>query len=388
MPINRLSCGQSVGQSSRLTSSTISSSAKCKTETNQLLNNNRNDVIMKTTTNLTRTRSLRLPSRSRDHNYLMSGQLINNSNDTNNKKSSSLTRHTSIRTSSDSSSSQQSTIEMSVNNVTTRSRKTLSHAIAIKDALIPKFVKNTFTKSNKNLGPIHAFDDNHIDKYQKRNSPEDYKDMRREGSMISNSFNDNYFKANNEMRASLNECPASPMSNSSRDSGIIGYNGNNNKMAQNYLNHLRKLTEEHERLQIEYSRVRLQLIETTATIATNKGLNISQEIPQNVENELQKERSLAKSYKSEVIRLQEELKRLQRKYWDNIIYRKVFNNSNNNIMSANGSDVDLNLSNSQSKTFLFYYYYYLYYRILENRSFIAYFAIFLQYNKNMCINKK
>jgi len=294
----------------------------------------------------------------------MSGQLINNSNDTNNKKSSSLTRHTSIRTSSDSSSSQQSTLEMSVNvnnNVTTRSRKTLSHAIAIKDALIPRFVKNTFSKSNKNLGPIHAFDDNHI-----RGSPEDYKDLRREGSMISNSFNDNYFKASNEMRASLNECPASPMSNSSRDSGIIGYNINNNKMAQNYLNHLRKLTEEHERLRIEYSRVRLQLIETTATIPTNKPLNSSQETSQNIENELQKERSLAKSYKSEVIRLQEELKRLQRKYWDNIINRKVLNNSNNNIMSANGSDVDLNLSNSQSKTF-FFYYYYLYYRIFENR---------------------
>jgi hypothetical protein len=209
--------------------------------------------------------------------------------------------------------------------------------------------------------------------------------------MISSSFNDNYFKANYEMRASLNECPASPMSNSSRDSGIIGYNVNN-KMAQNYLNHLRKLTEEHERLQIEYSRVRLQLIETTATVTGNKGLNSSQELPQNIESELQKERSLAKSYKSEVIRLQEEFKRLQRKYWDNIINKKVLNSSNNNIMSANGSDVDLNLSNSQSKTFLFFYYYHYLYYCVENLLKIVhslYVSLFLlQYTKNMCINKE
>lgn len=336
MPINRSNVGQNSGQNqsngSRLTSATISSSAKCKSDANQCtVSAINNDFIMKRTTNLTRTRSLRLPSRTKDHNYLMSGQLIHNNND--HKKS--FVNSSSVRTSSESSSSQQSTLELTFNsiqtnnNVTQRSRKSNSNSSAIKEALIPKFVRNSFGKLNKSLRPSNAMDDSYVDKYANRETREVY---RRQESMLSSSFNESYLKSN--------DCPSSPVSNSSRDSGIIGFNGNNS--SQNYLNLLRKLTEEHERLQIEYSRVRQQLIETNAMLPNKPSIHdCPQDMPQNIVKQLENERSLSKSYKSEVIRLQEDLKRLQRKYWDNIINGKVLNNSNNN---NNTSDAELNSS--------------------------------------------
>ena len=323
MPINRQSFGQK--PSSRLTSSTISSSAKNRPEANEW--NASNEPIMSRTTNLTRTRSLRLPQRSRDQ-YLMSGHLMQNNTTEENRlsiKGSYVSRQSNGRLLSENWNPRETPLELllntnkNANNVTIRPNKTSNHSFGFKDALIPKFVRNSFGKFNKN-----SSEDICVDKYRMRAS---------EGSP-----------------SLTNDCPSSPMSNSSRDSGPLSLNGHNSghNLAQNYLNHLKKLSEEHEKLQMEYSRLRLQLIETTATLPNKLVAIESSESEPNIGLELKKEKSLSDSYKTEIIRLQDELKRMQRKYWENVLNQKGLNRSHTNGSEA---DVHSNSSNSQSKPF-------------------------------------
>ncbi|CAG2114398.1 unnamed protein product, partial [Medioppia subpectinata] len=328
MPINRPFGAPN--PSSRLTASTISSSAKTRSDgIESHTNHTSNESIMKRTTNLTRTRSLRLPSRCRDQ-YLMSGHLMQSNTTEDNHlspKNTYQSRLSSGRHVTDMSASMQSSHELSLN----ANKKWKNQSFGLKEALIPKFVRNSFGKSNKSNG----LDDKYEDKYRKRVSAEQR----------------DHFEVNGGPRSPATphtlHSPSSPMSNSSRDSGIIGINcGNCDK---NNLKHFRKLSEEHERLQMEYSRVRLQLIETTATLP-NKLVSIDsqQQVSDNdTQLELKKEKSLANNYKTEIIRLQEELKRLQRKYWENIISQKSVNRSQTNGCKA-AADSLSNSSNSQN----------------------------------------
>ncbi|GBN87241.1 hypothetical protein AVEN_146760-1, partial [Araneus ventricosus] len=101
------------------------------------------------------------------------------------------------------------------------------------------------------------------------------------------------------------------------------------------VSHLRRLTEEHEKLQVEHARLRMQLLENVpvsnlrrdqqhlsqsdshlASIPENSP-DGSASLPENDQSQAQE--AVIQNYRSEVLRLQEENRKLQRKYWEQVL---------------------------------------------------------------------
>ncbi|XP_054719107.1 sperm-associated antigen 5-like [Uloborus diversus] len=102
--------------------------------------------------------------------------------------------------------------------------------------------------------------------------------------------------------------------------------------------HLKRLTEEHEKLQVEYARLRMQLIENSSfhpvsQLRRDQHLSHSDShlssIPENSpdgdcvlskeQTLFQAQETLVQNLRTEIFRLQEENKKLQRKYWEQIL---------------------------------------------------------------------
>ncbi|GIY34920.1 uncharacterized protein CEXT_285961 [Caerostris extrusa] len=104
--------------------------------------------------------------------------------------------------------------------------------------------------------------------------------------------------------------------------------------------HLRRLTEEHERLQVEHARLRMQLLENVpllpvsnlrkdqqhlsqsdshlASIPENSPEG-SSSLPNSDLSQIQAQETVIQNYRCEIIRLQEENRKLQRKYWEQVL---------------------------------------------------------------------
>ncbi|GFU02969.1 uncharacterized protein NPIL_451891 [Nephila pilipes] len=125
------------------------------------------------------------------------------------------------------------------------------------------------------------------------------------------------------------------------------------------VSHLRRLTEEHEKLQVEHARLRIQLLENVpflpvsnlrrdhqhlsqsdshlASIPENspEGSSLAESDPSNS----QIQESVIQNYRSEVLRLQEENRKLQRKYWEQVLNSELVDDEPTN--GASQQIVDL-----------------------------------------------
>ncbi|XP_015907430.1 early endosome antigen 1 [Parasteatoda tepidariorum] len=119
------------------------------------------------------------------------------------------------------------------------------------------------------------------------------------------------------------------------------------------VSHLKRLTEEHEKLQVEYARQRIQLLENVSVQPVSNlrrdQQHLSQSdshlasIPENsadAENGHQSQtetlEAAVQNFKSEVIRLQEDNRKLQRKYWDQILNSELVMDE-----SCNGASLEI-----------------------------------------------
>ncbi|KAF8791666.1 hypothetical protein HNY73_003361 [Argiope bruennichi] len=103
------------------------------------------------------------------------------------------------------------------------------------------------------------------------------------------------------------------------------------------VSHLRRLTEEHEKLQVEHARLRMQLLENVpvsnlrkdqqhlsqsdshlASIPENSP-DGSTSFPENDQSQAQAQEVIIQNCRSEVLKLQEENRKLQRKYWEQVL---------------------------------------------------------------------
>ncbi|KAG1693764.1 hypothetical protein GQR58_007006 [Nymphon striatum] len=82
-----------------------------------------------------------------------------------------------------------------------------------------------------------------------------------------------------------------------------------------FIAHLKRLTEEHEKLQVEYARLRVQMVER-GSCASPTSERPEEDTDTDIREENQKLQKVLSGYKQEVNRLQEELRRIQRKYWE------------------------------------------------------------------------
>ncbi|KAG8196584.1 hypothetical protein JTE90_014145 [Oedothorax gibbosus] len=108
--------------------------------------------------------------------------------------------------------------------------------------------------------------------------------------------------------------------------------------APDLVSHLRRLTEEHEKLQVEHARLRMQLLEIMSYCPVSNlrrdQQHLSQSdshlasIPENSQDsstpvedqsQAQAQEILVQNYRKEVLQLQEENRKLQRKYWEQVL---------------------------------------------------------------------
>ncbi|GIY52269.1 uncharacterized protein CDAR_83821 [Caerostris darwini] len=124
--------------------------------------------------------------------------------------------------------------------------------------------------------------------------------------------------------------------------------------------HLRRLTEEHERLQVEHARLRMQLLENVpllpvsnlrkdqqhlsqsdshlASIPENSPEG-SSSLPNSDLSQIQAQETVIQNYRCEILRLQEENRKLQRKYWEQVLNSELVEDEPCN--SASQQIVDL-----------------------------------------------
>ena len=98
-------------------------------------------------------------------------------------------------------------------------------------------------------------------------------------------------------------------------------NNNGNSLA--YILHIRKLYEEYEQIQMEYSRLRQQMNDNVILSKNevyfsneNNNNNNNNRMLDDIRNELECEKALNKSYKAEVAHLLDQVRKHQKIYWD------------------------------------------------------------------------